>query len=245
MADAPTLFDAPCSDSHVFVQRLGATGVIGAPVAVTPDDMWADQPRAAWNGSEWVVTWMKLIPLPVLVSPPPTRGNVYAARVSAEFAVLDTQPIPIAVSDFFESSPLVATDGREFVIAWSHQSFDDKSGIYIRRIQNDGAANEPSVIARGPCGMSDFLFDGKRYALAFTRFPTNWTADAFLTHLDGDEVALSATDTDERYSSIVAPRGRRLRAVYTRVAPEPEYGGVSRVFMRDAMEVRRRSVRSR
>ncbi|HSP13855.1 MAG TPA: hypothetical protein VLV78_03775 [Thermoanaerobaculia bacterium] len=239
-ADSPVLFVVPCSDNRVFAQRMGVSGVVGAGVPVSPADIFADQPRAAWNGSQWLVAWIKLIPLPLLISPPAYRGNVYATRMSAALTVVDVQPLPIAVSDFFESSPLVATSGNEFAIAWSHDSFNEQTGVYLRRVQGDGSVSEPSVVTRGRSAATSFIGDGRRYALTYTR-----NGDLFLTHLAGDEVPISATATDERYASLVAPAGRPPRIVYTRVATEPEYGGVSRVFMRDEIGPRRRSVRSR
>ncbi len=238
--DSPVLFVAPCSDLRVFAQRVGINGIIGAGVPISPDDILADQPRAAWNGSEWLVTWMKLIELPLLISPPLYRGNVYAARMSRDLTLLDTQPLPIAVGDFAESGPLVASDGRDFVIAWSHESWNQESGVYVRRVGNNGSIGDASPVALGRSAPTSLVWNGKRYALAFAR-----NGDLFLTHLSGDEVPVSATSTEERYASLLSAPGRPLRIVYTRVAPEPEYGGVARVFMRDESAMRRRSVRPR
>lgn len=254
--ESPVLFNADCSDGRVYAQRIGASGPVGAAVAISPPEMFADAPHAAWNGTEWLTVWHKLLPLPVLVSPPPYRAaGVYAARMSPALTTLDVQPIVIAESDFNEGSPIVASDGREFLVAWSHSAYNATDGVYVRRVQPDGSASEAEFLVPGPFSAAQsIIWNGVRYTIGYSRSDGYWNDDLFLTHvaprkddpLIRDEVTISATSMDERFVALTQASGRPVRVVYTRVATEPAYGGVSRVFMRDEITtLHRRSVRPR
>lgn len=253
--ESPVLFNAGCSDGRVYAQRIGASGPVGAAVAISPPEMFADAPHAAWSGSEWLTVWHKLVPLPLLVSPPPYRAaGVYAARMSPALTLLDVQPIVIAESDFNEGSPIVASDGREFLVVWSHSVYNNTDGVYLRRVQKDGSASEAEFLVPGMLSVAQsILWNGARYTIGYSRSDRSWNGDLFLTHVSSrrddplirDEVPISATSTDERFIALTDAPGRPVRAVYTRVAAEPVYGGVSRVFMRDELSARRRAARSR
>ena len=246
--DSPVLFTVDCSDGRVYAQRVGAAAPVGAAVAISPSAMLATAPRAAWNGNEWLVVWNKLVQSPLLISPPFYYAPaVYAARVSTALTLLDVQPIPIAESEFSqEDAPLVASDGREFLVVWSHREFN-AGGLYLRRVQPDGSVREAEVLLSGSIAAKSIVWSGARYTIGYSRSDGSWNEDLFLTHVSSrndeplihDEVTISATAIDERYISLSASAGRPVRVVYTRVATEPQYGGVSRVFMRD--EIARRA----
>jgi len=243
------IFATDCSAGHLYAQRIGVAGAVGPAVAISPAGMLTGSPRAAWNGHQWLVAWNELIRLPIQFDF--YRGNVYAARLSGALTVLDTQPIAIAVSELDESAPLVASDGRNFVLVWSHLSFDQAAGLYLRRVHSDGSIGDSSSLITGWYEAQSLVWNGVRYALAYASYAAYWNHDLFLTHIPSredeplvrDQVPISASELDERHVSLVAPSQGRLRIVYTRVAVEPEYGGVSRVFMRDEIDTpRRRSV---
>lgn len=254
---SPLLFNADCSDGRVYAQRIGATTPVGAAVAISPPDMLANAPSAAWSGNEWLVVWHKLVPVPgLLISPPVDRAAaVYAARVSPALTLLDVQPILIAESDFNEGGPVVGTDGRQFLVVWSHTAYNSTDGLYLRRMQTDGLAGDAEPLVSGSfITAQSIAWSGARYTIGYSRNEGFWNDDLFLTHVSSrsddplihDEVTISATDIDERFIALAASPGRPVRAVYTRVAKEPQYGGVSRVFMRDEADAaRRRSVRQR
>jgi hypothetical protein len=257
--DLPVLFNADCSDGRVYAQRVGAMAPVGEPVAISPSDMLANAPRAAWNGTEWLVVWSKLVASPLLISPPIYRSAaVYGARVSPALTLSDVQPIQIAAPETNDEihtenfvAPLVATDGREFLVVWWRQAFDATDGLYLRRVQTEGSMGDAERLLSGSPVPQSIVCTGARYAIAYARSDAAWNDDLFLTHtssrtndpLAGYQITLSATPTDERFISLVASPGRSVRVIYTRVATEPQYGGVSHVFIRDAIDAtRRRSV---
>jgi hypothetical protein len=245
----PLLVSSPrCAPSRITAQRLGVGGPVGAPVAISPvgvpDTLSPTLPRMAWNGEEWLVVWEQEIALPF--GPPGAyRGNIYAQRFSSALAVIDTQPIAIAVSGDSESDPLVASDGRDFLVTWTHVSV--VSGIEARRVSADGTTSPVVMAAQEPAGVESIAWDGARYAIAYaTGTPAR---DLLLTHVTrdgaatGDRVVVSATETDEGDASLIAPAGGALRVAYTRVAPEPVYGGVARAFAKDSVTRERRRPR--
>jgi len=91
-----------------------------------------------------------------------------------------------------------------------------------------------------------------RYAIAYESKRPDSRSDALLTHLGRageplpkDQMIISASTDDERSPRLVATGGGNVTAAYIRVATEPFYGGVARVFLREPSAVRTRPVRAR
>jgi hypothetical protein len=239
---SPVLFFS--SGPGVFAQRVIGGTPVGAPVAVTM--MNATSPRAAWNGTEWLVAWAELLPLPgnFGIVPSPMFTNIHAARMSAALTLLDTNAIPIAISGHDERIPFVASDGSEFLVTWTHGSFDAAAGIFTRRVQPSGETGDATLLVPGTVAAQGIAWNGHRYTIAYGTFNPYLDGELFLTHVGAnDQVLVSTTSADYLNVSFVAPPGRPLRIVYARIAPEPIYGGVDRIFMRDESGVRRRAVR--
>lgn len=227
-------FMIPCNRPMV-AQRLGAAGAIGGAVTVDTATLAVANVCAAWNGSEWLVAFNDLFPVPSAALFPVFGANVYAVRVSRALATLDAVPIPIAVADQNEWRPRVAANGRDFLIVWSHSY----SGIAARYVRPDASVGEIFSAVDGATP-NDLIWDGARFALAYAVQRGDYTFALFLTHIAerpvGDRIVISAGPADQRNISLVAPS----RAAYDRVSIEPQYGGVSRVFVRDVVNPLRR-----
>jgi len=235
-----------CSN-QLFAQRVGVAGPVGGPVRITPSDMPSGYPRMAWSGSEWLIVWDKLIVIPTLGPVTIYRGNVYAERLSSALAVIDAQPIALAVSpptwNTSEWQPIVASDGRDFLVAWTRQWADaDGTGMGVRSrpVHADGSVGEPAQLVEGEAYVHSVVWDGTRYAVAYDIARADHSHQLELTH-GGDRVVISAGP--EQHDVALAISGGTLRAAYARVAPEPLYGGVFRVFVRDFTARRRAAAR--
>jgi hypothetical protein len=240
-ADAPVLFHTPCSGEGLVAQRIGPTGPAGSPVVIS-NMSGADFPRAAWDGSEWLVAWNNLTESGLLIYPPVFQADVYAARTSAALTLFDTQPLPIDVATGNAGPPLVATDGHDFLVVWAATHFGQSSGLYGRSVRADGSMAGEDLLVAGSLEAKSVAWTRNRYAIAFSTSTSD--EDLFLTHPGAhDQAAVSATPNDERDAALIAPPGRPLRVVYTRVAPESPYGGVPRLFLRYEILPKRRSVR--
>ena len=239
------LFAVDCSDAHLYAQRFGIAGTTGVPVPISPTGMITGAPHAAWNGHIWLVAWDELILIPTFQFQFSSyRGNVHGARLSPALTTLDAQPIAVAVTQFDENTPLVATNGTDFLVVWS-RSFTavEAMGVYVRRVHDDGSLNDTAQVLSGSFQAQSAIWDGARYAVAYASTADYSNYDLFMTHLVPDEhqplvrdrVTISATESDERGVALAVAPSAPVRAVYTRVAPEPQYGGVSRVFIRDVI----------
>lgn len=104
-------------------------------------------------------------------------SDVFAYRISSSLddksfiKVLNTQPIILAKTPANEMCPAVASDGENFLVAWS-KSVDDtlygkKYALYVQLFDsNSMPLGEPTELA--PHGSSPaVVFDGKSYVIAY------------------------------------------------------------------------------
>lgn len=230
------VFSVPLGERRVVAQRLGAAG----SSAISPPSIAAANVRAAWNGSEWLVVYNQAIPLNVLV--PAFRGNVLAQRMSSALVPIDTTPIGVAISAEDESAPVVASNGRDFLVTWTHR-FNDP-GVRARTVRADGSMPAEAFALTPTAALArDVVWDGTRYAVAYAlQRADGVTYELWLTHVTtapiGDRVPIS-TDSPDQRNVALAPT-QPLRAAYQRVATEPQYGGVSKVFVRELVPPPRR-----
>jgi hypothetical protein len=228
-----------CRYKAIRVTRLDRSArPVDLPLAVTPDSMRTANPSVAWNGSEYLVAFQEQIstPSPILIPGYEAfRSNVRGTRISSGMTVLDPEPLAIAVSDSDDqSTPHAASNGKDFLVAWT-KTF--QADMRARSVASDGSLGATSTIGGGVA--SSLVWDGSRYALAFTA-----NLDTFVTHVGSvDRLVISATGDDERSPRLVVTGGGNLTAAYIRVATEPFYGGVARVFLREPAPMRSRSVR--
>jgi len=236
--DAGALLVVNDCSNRLFAQRVGVAGAVGGPVPISPSGMPSGSPRMAWNGSEWLVVWEKLIEMPWLGPVPIYRGNVYAERLSSALVFEDPQPIAIALSpdpnwNTDERQPIVATDGRDFLVAWTRGWPDADGhgmGIRIRPVGADGSVGAPAQLVEGEATAHSVVWDGAHYAIAYDVARDDHSHEIDLTH-GTDRIVISAGP--EQRDVALTMSGHILRAAYARVAPEPLYGGVFRVFVRD------------
>lgn len=239
--DAGLLLVASACDLHLFAQRLGVAGAVGGAVTISPAGMATGNPRMAWNSSEWLVAYNELIPLNFQF--PVYRGNVYAQRLSSALAVADTQPVALAVStDTDASSPLVATNGRDFLVTWTRRWA--AAGVAARLVRAEGSPGDTFVLTPAVAEARAIVWDGTRYAVAYALARADNTFELWLTHAadtaSGDRIGISTAAPDQRFVTLAVPAGGALLAAYGRVATEAMYGGVERVFVQGVPPPRRR-----
>jgi len=246
------LFATDCSGA-LFAQRVALAGPVGPSVTISPPQMGTSAPRAAWNGNEWLIAFNQLILIPTLGPVPIYRHNVYAERLSPSLSVIDVAPIPIDVSAYEAANPVVATNGRDFLVLWTRSR--DSPGVYGRHINADGSfgdsASPPGIPAAVGANIAlNVVWDGSRYGIEYSTTRDDGVDEVRLTHVAtdvpvGDRIGISLEGADTREADVVVSAPGRLRTVYARTAVEPEYGGVTRIFTRDILPARQRAVRKR
>jgi hypothetical protein len=234
------------ADGHVEAQRIGMAGTIGPAVRLTPDGVSAASPTAVWNGHEWLVLWdeLRLLPIPFVF--PLYASTVKAERVTESLSVVDSQPLQIADFPNGIGDVAVATNGDEFFLAWSDTDPTHIPGVYARTVSAAGVLSDPTLlVAAAGTDVKSAAWDGSHYAVAYAvrRDDPLYAFRLMLTHAGvGDQLAISTAALDQHEVALAATPGRPVRAVYTRIAGEPQFGYVSRVFTRDLVYARRRSV---
>jgi hypothetical protein len=245
------VFASDCSNI-LFAQRVGSAGAIGGPVVISPPQTATSNPRAASNGTEWLVAWNELILIPTLGPVPLYRHNVRAQRVSPALTIIDSDPIAIDTTAYEADNPVVATNGDEFIVAWSR--FTDPAGVYARRINAAGTFGDRSPspgigVVPGSARALAVVWDGSRYAVEYTAARADGVNQLRLSHLVDDRpvdaIAISREDSDTLEADLAISSTGQLNTVYARTAPEPVYGGVTRVFTVDIFGSRQRPFRRR
>lgn len=231
---------------HLEAQRIGMAGPIGPAVRLTPDGVSAAGATAVWNGYEWLVSWNDLRILPIPFAFPLYASTVKAERMLDSLSVVDSQPLQIADFPYGLGDVAVATNGDEFFLTWSNTDSVGQPGVYARTLSAAGVLSDPTLlVGAANTDVKSAVWDGSHYAVAYAvrRDDPLYAFRLMLTHAGlGDQLAISTAAPDQHEVALAATPGRPLRAAYTRIATEPQFGYVSRVFTRDLVYARRRSV---
>ena len=215
---------------RAFVARIPhATNVPDPILAVSPEDVAANDIGAAWNGSELLVVWNEG---DGFRGDPPLalQGRVRGARVTASLTLLD--PEPLVVADFGTANwpafgtPAVASNGNDWLVL-TEPGHDE---IFARRVRRNGTVEgELTKIAQGD-GFAA-AWDGSRYAVVWNDFGTarvmTVAASGPLAPGRDQTVATSVTGAP----AIAMAKGEAAIA-YTKLSFLPEHGGVERTFLR-------------
>jgi hypothetical protein len=200
-------------------------------IAAPPPSTTMGTLSVAWNGTMWLVVWDEdQISYPFFEGPQSAIPlAIRGVRLSSELIPLDTQPITITENEYIVSSR-VASDGRDFLVAWS-SAVPYKNQLTVRRVLATGAPSDTKLLSHGT--LQDLVWDGMSYDLAFSGGDPLDLAASRLTASGQllETLAISATAGDDRFASLVPLGNGSILAGYTRVAFEPLYGGVERAFV--------------
>jgi hypothetical protein len=149
-----------------WAARLGADGVsrdpASIPVATGPG--FCAQPGVAWNGTEWLVTWLYA---------PNNQGafqDLRGARVGRDGKVLDAAGIDLATNNV--RRPAVASDGNGFLVLWDTYRTGTGGDVLGLRVGADGKPQDqqPLVIAGEPQeqGEARLVWNGASYLVVWS-----------------------------------------------------------------------------
>jgi hypothetical protein len=225
----------PSSETLLLVgrcaRRIGGDGTfIDKSTTVLPTTS-GDESSAAWNGRMYLVAWREHIPAAGLGPGFYFPANIRAARLNRGAQLMDPQGLNISVDPLEnDTAPRVASNGKEFAIAYvrSLQLQYQPSVIHVRPVSESGAV------------LDDITLDSAQdvnIAWAGTDYFVSWVSPAHqvvgtFIGSSGDRVVI-AKDVDPRSApSLSFAGGRRMVLGYARIANEPQYAGVYRVFVR-------------
>lgn len=216
--------------------------------------------NAVWSGSRWLVQWFEDPTNPLILAPPlPPTTNVYTARIASDGTVIDASESPLLYTGSGVPMDLAsAVSGDRVLVAWLQRG-ESGTCVEATTLHADGSAVSFSPIAVSCTDASAATVYGPApriaAAAAANGFTIAWSdAPASVARIVGARVTTDLRPSDAA-PWLVSPEGRAAYApaltpdgavvAYARIADEPEYGGVARIFMRtlsDAATSRRRAV---
>ncbi|MEA2236303.1 MAG: hypothetical protein QOC81_1027 [Thermoanaerobaculia bacterium] len=183
------------------------------------------KPSLAWNGTEWLVTWhlqyLYQLDTPFSGTAIETYG-VAGMRLSGALTPLDRKPIPITTGWMTYPSSRVASDGHDFLAVWG-----EGTAIHARRISASGEALAEQTAGVGAL-VGDLVWDGAAYSLAYVTATGNLSLVRLRDQV-GQPLTIDAVSATGAALTTAGDGG--VIVAYTRIAREPLYAGVSRVFV--------------
>ncbi|MEA2236300.1 MAG: hypothetical protein QOC81_1024 [Thermoanaerobaculia bacterium] len=241
-------------DGRLEAAFLAATGAVSIPITLSafhpPGSSWFPaNPNLAWNGTEWLLTWEEQAFLCTYCPGEVQQltGAISAMRLSAALTPIDTKPIAIQTGDYYYAPTLVsssrlASDGNDFLVVWSDRF---TALVSSQRISAAGTLLDGRPVATGRT--DSLVWDGAAYSMALTVRP--YESDLALLRLTAadhalDSLVISTTSDEEHRAALVPLGGGKVLAAYSRVAHEPLYAGLERVFIAAPHPARVRSSRT-
>ena len=196
-------------------------------------------PAAAWNGSEFVVTWAHATEGVWWQFPTPVDEHVVAARVGADGVVRD--PVALAVSDepgvTIGNLKAASANGAVGLVWQTHA----RKAPYEQRTlaaRFDGAERPPRRVLDNPANAKvvSLAQHGEGFLMLRDALEL-FLLSAMMEVQESTAIPGGTSDAD-----VVSAAGMPV-AAYSRVADEPQYGGVTRIFVRTGAPGKRRVIR--
>jgi hypothetical protein len=132
------------SARDIYAARVDASGnlIDEIPIVINQDFGYQIRPRAAWNGSNWLVVWESQAPTQFYYA-----SAILCARVAPDGTVLD--PTPIEVVRYQNSSGAmyaVASNGSDWVVVAQGTSAGENNLIGVRIASNGSIVDTPPKV---------------------------------------------------------------------------------------------------
>jgi hypothetical protein len=187
-------------------------------------DVWNSAPTSAdiaFAGDEYLMTWLELDSLSA-------DWVVRGQRLEPD---LDPIGSVFKINRYVPSSPrapAVASNGTDFLVAWSEERYYGFSQVFASRVSHAGSVLDPAGIEVTPFAgytlfRPDVVWDGARYVVAYNIFlPDAADEDVYLTRittggtvLDPSGRPVSTDPGGQNEPSIGAAPGGGVQAVWT------------------------------
>lgn len=205
-------------------------------------------PAVAWDGKEFAVFWAHAL------GHPPSQGlfpdppdELLAVRISSEGAVIDSLR-QVSTGQGAIGYVGAASNGRDFEVIWL-----SRDGVAAKAFSFSGPTDpgDRSLVSTPgrPVQAATIIAIGRRYLIAWVMREAPHVEHVQWRWIEGDVVGpiISLLPREVSYAArgvSFAAAGSSLVIVYDRLAHEPEFGGVSRVFLQTVpLNMRRRAAR--
>ena len=144
----------------------------------------------AFDGTNYLVAWRD-----GRVEGGAGGGDIYAARVTPDGAVLDPDGVPVFVGQGTQRDPTIGFDGTNYLVAWTNLWAD--VDVYGTRVSPAGAVLDPESIriAAGPGVQEEepaVASDGDNYLVVFGRAGSGASYDLYGTRVSPDGVVVDS-----------------------------------------------------
>ena len=156
--------------SDIYAARVSRTGSVldANGLSICPRFGAQEHPAVAFDGVNYLVVWDD--------SSAGSSRDIYGTRVSTGGTVLDTAFVGISTDTSDQSSPAIAFDGTNYLVAWSDYRNNSTSDVYGARVSRPGTVLDASGIqfAGGTESQTDaaLAFDGTNYLLVWSDYQT-------------------------------------------------------------------------
>jgi cysteine-rich repeat protein len=179
------------TDTRIYFTRVTAAGVVmnpaGTQLAALP--IVQSEPVVASNGTSYLVVFVASSMFEV-------GYDIYASRVSATGAIVDTKPRVVSDAPGDEMNPAVAARGSEYLVAWGDHRNSLDSDVYAARISAAGTVLDSSGIAISNGQRGEFLpsvaSNGTDYLVAWSDQRAGTSIDVYATRVSATGAVLDA-----------------------------------------------------
>ncbi|HET7712464.1 MAG TPA: hypothetical protein VFL80_11090 [Thermoanaerobaculia bacterium] len=228
------VFDTP--GAEVALHRLSPRGVLmdTAPLPFTAAN-YGDFPRVASNGTDFFVVWT--VGSDHWLFGTQDAIDVLGARVRENGSV-DAVSMKIASGPKNQSMPAVASDGRDYLVAYL-LGYEPEKVVAIKRVLSEGAlatgtsGDDGLLIAEPGAVRAAVVFVGDGYVVGWHGADRSGHHDVKLARLGRDGAPSGTVRIDNATSVALADSsGAGFLLAYARYAPETPYVSASRAFVR-------------
>ena len=205
-------------DFDIYGTRVSSTKVVSNPAGIRLSSALRDQtvPTVAANGATFLIVWQDGRNNS---QGQPDNTDIYGGRVSGAGAVLNPGGFPISRAGRRQLRPNVASNGTNWLVAWTDRRPGGQSDIYSTRVGASGNVVNPSGIALSiaPLDQSEpqIAWNGSVFLVVWSDFRSNSTLDIYGTRVSSSGSALNPSGI-----AISAGSGQQSSAAVTSIGSQ-------------------------
>jgi hypothetical protein len=232
------------SNGYLHAARVNSAGtVLDIPIDVSTIPGTVESPRVLWNGSEYVVVWIADRTCDLCFGPFLPESSIYVLRINAAGSVTKTASEIWKGAEAYRMGVARGIEGLMLVWGVSNPPYPAPC-VYAMPLGTDGApvASFKEVTCTTNTNSKQFpdvalATNGANWVVAWTEI-TNDSAVARAARVSSSGDLIDTTPTDlapagsASFEPVLAEVGGVTVVAYDRIATEPQYGSVGRVFLR-------------
>jgi hypothetical protein len=166
--------DTRSGNSDIYGARVTSAGTLldNNGICVSGFVESQSDPKAAWNGRDYLVVWTDSRNWTGGVAD--TRLDIYGTRVAQDGVVREPNGIPICTAAFYQDQPTVASNGKDFLVAWRDRpdyNLEPTWNVWGARVRDTGSVADRQGIQISTSAANEMqpavAFNGTHYLAAW------------------------------------------------------------------------------